>query len=109
MTIQSHNTLLLTGAAGGLGKALRERLKANCKVLRLSDIQAFGEAGAAEEIMLADLADAAAVDAMVRGVPLGRIGMPDDYAGMVAFLASDDGGFITGQTISISGGLTMHG
>jgi 2-hydroxycyclohexanecarboxyl-CoA dehydrogenase len=48
-------------------------------------------------------------DAMVRGVPLGRIGMPDDYAGMVAFLASDDGGFITGQTISISGGLTMHG
>jgi 2-hydroxycyclohexanecarboxyl-CoA dehydrogenase len=48
-------------------------------------------------------------DAMVRGVPLGRIGVPDDYAGMVAFLASDDGAFITGQTVSISGGLTMHG
>ncbi len=48
-------------------------------------------------------------DAMVRGVPLGRIGVPEDYAGMVAFLASDDAAFITGQTISVSGGLTMHG
>jgi 2-hydroxycyclohexanecarboxyl-CoA dehydrogenase len=48
-------------------------------------------------------------DAMVRGVPLGRIGRPDDYPGLVAFLASDDAAFITGQTISVSGGLTMHG
>ena len=48
-------------------------------------------------------------DAMVRGVPLGRIGVPDDYPGLVAFLASDDASFITGQTISVSGGLTMHG
>jgi 2-hydroxycyclohexanecarboxyl-CoA dehydrogenase len=48
-------------------------------------------------------------DAMVKGVPLGRIGVPDDYPGIVAFLASDDAAFITGQTISVSGGLTMHG
>ncbi|EPL3137991.1 TPA: SDR family oxidoreductase [Pseudomonas aeruginosa] len=48
-------------------------------------------------------------DAMVRGVPLGRIGEPNDYPGLVAFLASDDAGFMTGQTISISGGLSMHG
>ena len=48
-------------------------------------------------------------DAMVRGVPLGRIGVPDDYPGIVAFLASDDASFITGQTISVSGGLSMHG
>jgi 2-hydroxycyclohexanecarboxyl-CoA dehydrogenase len=48
-------------------------------------------------------------DAMVRGVPLGRIGVPDDYPGLVAFLASDDASFITGQTISVSGGLSMHG
>lgn len=48
-------------------------------------------------------------DSMVRGVPLGRIGVPDDYPGIVAFLASDDAAFITGQTISVSGGLTMHG
>lgn len=48
-------------------------------------------------------------DAMVRGVPLGRIGESDDYPGLVAFLASDDASFMTGQTISVSGGLTMHG
>jgi uronate dehydrogenase len=68
MTIKVHERLLLTGAAGGLGKALRERLKANCSVLRLSDVQAFGEAAAAEEIVLADLADAVAVNDMVKGV-----------------------------------------
>jgi len=48
-------------------------------------------------------------EALVRGVPLGRIGEPSDYPGIVAFLASDDAAFITGQTISVSGGLTMHG
>jgi 2-hydroxycyclohexanecarboxyl-CoA dehydrogenase len=48
-------------------------------------------------------------DAMVRGVPLGRIGEPTDYGGLVAFLASEDAAFMTGQTISVSGGLTMHG
>src|SRR3982751_5662454 len=68
MTIKVHEKLLLTGAAGGLGKALRERLKANCSVLRLSDVQAFGEAAEGEEVVLADLADAAAVHAMVKGV-----------------------------------------
>jgi 2-hydroxycyclohexanecarboxyl-CoA dehydrogenase len=48
-------------------------------------------------------------DSMVRGVPLGRIGEPTDYPGIVAFLASEDASFMTGQTISVSGGLTMHG
>jgi len=42
-------------------------------------------------------------------VPLGRLGKPEDIAGAVLFLASDDADFITGQTISVSGGLTMHG
>ena len=63
-----HEKLLLTGAAGGLGQAMRGRLKANCKVLRLSDRLDFGVAGVGEEVVLANLADAAAVDAMVQGV-----------------------------------------
>jgi 2-hydroxycyclohexanecarboxyl-CoA dehydrogenase len=46
-------------------------------------------------------------DAMVRGIPLKRMGEPDDYAGIVAFLASDDAGFMTGQTISVAGGMNM--
>jgi 2-hydroxycyclohexanecarboxyl-CoA dehydrogenase len=44
---------------------------------------------------------------MVRGIPLKRMGEPDDYAGIVAFLASDDAGFLTGQTISVAGGMNM--
>ncbi len=46
-------------------------------------------------------------DAMLRGIPLRRMGEPEDYAGIVALLASDDGAFITGQTISVSGGMNM--
>ncbi len=68
MTIKTHHKLLLTGAAGGLGTALRDRLKPNCDVLRLSDKADFGPARAGEEVMLADLADGAAVNAMVQGV-----------------------------------------
>lgn len=68
MTIKVHQKLLLTGAAGGLGTALRDRLKANCDVLRLSDHVSLGEVRVHEEIMLADLSDADAVSAMVQGV-----------------------------------------
>ncbi len=67
-TSKSHQKLLLTGAAGGLGQALRERLKANCDVLRLSDRVEFGVAGQNEEVVLADLADGDAVNTMVAGV-----------------------------------------
>ena len=47
--------------------------------------------------------------ALERQIPMRRLGRPDDYPGLVCFLLSDDAAFITGQTISISGGLTMHG
>ena len=46
-------------------------------------------------------------EALARAIPLRRLGEPDDYAGMIAFLLSDDAAYITGQTISASGGLTM--
>ena len=48
-------------------------------------------------------------EAYRRAIPIGRLGKPEDIAGAVLFLASDDAEFITGQTISVSGGLTMHG
>jgi len=44
-----------------------------------------------------------------RAIPLGRLAQPNDLPGAVAFLASSDSNFITGQTISVSGGLTMAG
>jgi 2-hydroxycyclohexanecarboxyl-CoA dehydrogenase len=44
---------------------------------------------------------------MVRSVPMKRLALPSDVAAAVAFFASDAAGFITGQTLSVSGGLTM--
>lgn len=48
-------------------------------------------------------------DALQRAIPFRRLGQPEDVAGIVVFLASDEAAFITGQVISVSGGLTMHG
>ncbi|WP_114591261.1 SDR family NAD(P)-dependent oxidoreductase [Euzebya pacifica] len=45
--------------------------------------------------------------ALERSIPLGRMGRPEEVAHAVAFLASEEAGFITGQTLSVSGGLTM--
>ena len=49
------------------------------------------------------------VQAFERAIPLGRIGQPDDLPGAVAFFASDDAAYVTGQVLSVSGGLTMSG
>jgi 2-hydroxycyclohexanecarboxyl-CoA dehydrogenase len=47
------------------------------------------------------------IAAMTRAVPMRRLGKPDDVAPAVAFLAGEEAGFVTGQTLSVSGGLTM--
>ena len=49
------------------------------------------------------------VAAFTRSIPLGRIGQPDDLPGAILFFASDDAAYITGQVLSVSGGLTMNG
>lgn len=46
-------------------------------------------------------------EGLTRAIPFRRLGTPQDIAGAVAFFASDEAGFITGQTLSVSGGLTM--
>ena len=48
-------------------------------------------------------------EGLKRAIPMRRLGQPEDLCGAVAFLASSDADFVTGQTISVSGGLTMHG
>jgi 2-hydroxycyclohexanecarboxyl-CoA dehydrogenase len=47
-------------------------------------------------------------DALARAIPMGRLGRPEELAAAVAFLAGDGAAFITGQAISVSGGLTMN-
>ena len=47
--------------------------------------------------------------ALAKAIPFGRLGQPGDLPGAICFLASDDAAFITGQVISVSGGLTMVG
>ena len=58
--------------------------------------------------MVADAPDSERlVGALERAVPMRRLGRPEEVAHAVAFLASEQAGYITGQTLSVSGGLTM--
>jgi len=70
--------------------------------------------GVTETNMLAEFMKGAGnpdklAEAFRRAIPVGRLGKPEDLPGAVLFLASSDADFITGQTLSVSGGMTMHG
>jgi 2-hydroxycyclohexanecarboxyl-CoA dehydrogenase len=70
--------------------------------------------GPTDTALLAGVAEGARdpaklIDAFRSAIPLGRLGQPDDLANAIVFFGSDDASFITGQVISVSGGLTMHG
>ena len=70
--------------------------------------------GPTDTALLASVVDGAASpeklrEAFRRGIPLGRLGDPDDLPGAILFFASDDASFVTGQVLSVSGGLTMGG
>lgn len=51
--------------------------------------------------------DDKAKDLLISQIPLGRIGSPDDIAATAQFLASDEAGYITGQTFTVDGGMVM--
>jgi uronate dehydrogenase len=63
-----YKRILLTGAAGALGRQLRPRLKSQCEVLRLSDLGNLGNADSGEEVVVAQLQDRPAVLKMLEGV-----------------------------------------
>lgn len=70
--------------------------------------------GPTDTALLASVTDAAANpeklrEAYRRSIPVGRLGQPEDLASAVLFFASDDAAFVTGQVLSVSGGLTMAG
>lgn len=116
-----------TGSDAGRGGSSGEAVYAACKagVIAFSKTLAREHArhgitfnvvcpGVTETAMLENFMDAAGDKeklraAFTRAVPLGRLGRPEDLPGAILFLSSDDAAFITGQVISVSGGLTMHG
>ena len=70
--------------------------------------------GPTDTALLAGVAEGARdpaklIEAFRSAIPLGRLGQGDDLASAIAFFGSDDAAFITGQVISVSGGLTMMG
>ncbi len=70
--------------------------------------------GPTDTALLATVTDAAANpeklrEAFRRSIPMGRLGQPDDLVGAILFFASDEASFVTGQVLSVSGGLTMAG
>lgn len=103
--VGSSGEVVYSGAKGGIiafGKALaREVAKRQIRVNAVAPgptdtpfLDSFDETGKL-------------ADAMIRQTPLRKLATPDDVAAAIVFLASDDAGHITGQVLSVSGGLTM--
>ena len=76
----------------------RYRVRANCVCPGPTDTALFASMGGDDPKLR---------EALVRAIPFRRLAEPADIAAVVAFLASDEAGFVTGQTVSVSGGLTM--
>jgi len=76
----------------------RHRLNVNCVCPGPSDTPLFQEVAAGNPKL---------AESLKRVIPFGRLGTAEDLAPVVVFLASDESGFVTGQTLSVSGGLTM--
>ena len=89
-----ERTVVITGASRGIGKGIAKR---------------FADEGASVVLAANELSvDAVAEEQeWVRNIPMKRAGKAEDVAGLVAFLASDDAAYITGQTINVDGGLIM--
>jgi 2-hydroxycyclohexanecarboxyl-CoA dehydrogenase len=105
--VGSTGEAVYSAAKGGLiaftktiaREVARHRINVNCVCPGPSDTPLFQKEFAAASPKLAE--------SLKRVIPWGRLGVPDDVAPAVVFLVSDDAGFITGQTLSVSGGLTM--
>ncbi len=76
----------------------RQQISANCVCPGPTDTALFASVGGDNPKLR---------DALIRSIPFRRLAQPEDLANVVAFLASDEASYVTGQTVSVSGGLTM--
>jgi 2-hydroxycyclohexanecarboxyl-CoA dehydrogenase len=105
--VGSTGEAVYSAAKGGLiaftktiaRETARHRINVNCVCPGPSDTPLFQKEFAGPSPKLAE--------SLKRVIPWGRLGVPEDVAPAVVFLASDEAGYITGQTLSVSGGLTM--
>ena len=105
--VGSTGEAVYSAAKGGLiaftktiaRETARHHINVNCVCPGPSDTPLFQKEFAGPSPKLAE--------SLKRVIPWGRLGTPDDVAPAVVFLASDEAGYITGQTLSVSGGLTM--
>ncbi|GAA1947578.1 SDR family NAD(P)-dependent oxidoreductase [Amycolatopsis minnesotensis] len=96
----------MTAAKGALLPLVRSlalelaprRIRVNAVSPGLIDTPAYGKMGVSQDM----------IDSWGEGVPLGRVGTPADIAEAVAFLASDAAGYITGDNLTVSGGIGVH-
>jgi 2-hydroxycyclohexanecarboxyl-CoA dehydrogenase len=107
--VGSSGEAIYAAAKGGLvslaksvaREVVRDGITANCVCPGPTDTALFRglarQSGDGERI----------TQALERAIPMRRLGRPDDVAPAIAFLCSEEAGYITGQTLSVSGGLTM--
>ncbi len=76
----------------------RHKINVNCIAPGPADTPLFQEIGSYNEGI---------AGALEKAIPFRRLAQPDDIAGAVAYFVSDDAGYVTGQTLSVNGGLTM--
>lgn len=104
--VGSSGEVVYSGAKGaviafakGLAReTARQGVNVNCVAPGLTDTPMLADVSEGHERLMA---------AIIRSIPLGRVGMPEEVARAVLFLASTDADYITGQTLSVNGGLSM--
>ena len=109
------NIASVVGSSGNAGQTNYSAAKAGMLGFTKSLAQEVGSRGITVNVvapgfidtdMTRELPDAQR-DALLTSIPLGRLGQPEDIAAMVAFLASDAAGYVTGETIHVNGGMYM--
>jgi 2-hydroxycyclohexanecarboxyl-CoA dehydrogenase len=103
----SAREAIRSGCAGGVIAFTKTVARELSRHAITANTVCSGTPGARGPNEVGEVADAPDAEAMTRAIPLQRVGGPMDVAAAVAFFASEEAGYITGQTLSVSGGMLM--